>query len=57
VEKQAIIDALSCCGGNIVQTASRLGICRNTLYRKMEEYRLVPADAARKAKSPATEIG
>jgi DNA-binding NtrC family response regulator len=57
VEKQAIIDALSCCGGNIVQTASRLGICRNTLYRKMEEYQLVPADAARKGKSPATEIG
>ena len=57
VEKQAIIDALSCYGGNIVQTASRLGICRNTLYRKMEEYQLMPADAARKAKSPATEIG
>jgi PAS domain S-box-containing protein len=42
VEKQAIIEALGCCGGNIVQTASRLGICRNTLYRKMEEYQLTP---------------
>jgi sigma-54 dependent transcriptional regulator, acetoin dehydrogenase operon transcriptional activator AcoR len=42
IEKQAITDALSCCNGNIVQTAARLGICRNTLYRKLEEYQLSP---------------
>jgi transcriptional regulator with PAS, ATPase and Fis domain len=53
VEKQAILEALSCCGGNIVQTATRLGISRNTLYRKMEEYQLTPVDTARKAKPPA----
>ena len=41
VEKLAIIEALSACKGNIQQTASRLGIGRNTLYRKLEEYTLV----------------
>jgi len=48
VERQAIIDALGCCGGNIAQTALRLGICRNTLYRKMEEYQLTPPEPVRR---------
>ena len=49
VEKQAIADALSTCAGNIARTAERLGICRNTLYRKMDEYGLLPPDAARRS--------
>ncbi len=40
-EKQAIIDALNSCHGNIKRTAEQLGIARNTLYRKMQEYGLV----------------
>ncbi len=45
IEKQAITEALSACCGNIKQTAARLGIARNTLYRKMQDYGLVPADS------------
>jgi transcriptional regulator with PAS, ATPase and Fis domain len=41
-EKQAIAEALAACCGNIKKTASRLGIARNTLYRKMQEYDLNP---------------
>ena len=41
VEKHAIAEALSQCGGNIKKTAERLGIARNTLYRKLEEYHLL----------------
>ncbi|HEX8925619.1 MAG TPA: sigma 54-interacting transcriptional regulator, partial [Terriglobales bacterium] len=41
VERDAIAEALSACCGNIKKAASRLGIARNTLYRKMEEYGLV----------------
>lgn len=44
VEKQAIAEALSLCKGNVQKTAARLGIGRNTLYRKMEEYELLPRD-------------
>jgi transcriptional regulator with PAS, ATPase and Fis domain len=46
IEKEAIADALSACCGNIKKTAARLGIARNTLYRKMEDYDLLP-DGAR----------
>ncbi len=42
VEKEAITEALSLCGGNIQRAAARLGIARNTLYRKMEEFQLAP---------------
>jgi transcriptional regulator of acetoin/glycerol metabolism len=45
VEKQAIAEALDFCCGNIKQTAARLGIARNTLYRKMLEYGLVPEES------------
>ena len=40
-EKQAIMDALNACHGNIKRTAAQLGIARNTLYRKMQDYDLV----------------
>ncbi len=40
VEKRAIAAALSGCRGNIKQAAARLGIARNTLYRKMQEFGL-----------------
>jgi transcriptional regulator with PAS, ATPase and Fis domain len=40
VEKRVIAEALSACRGNIKQAALRLGIARNTLYRKMQEFGL-----------------
>ncbi len=40
-EKEAIVEALRSSGGNIKRAAARLGIARNTLYRKMEDYALV----------------
>jgi transcriptional regulator of acetoin/glycerol metabolism len=45
VEKQAIAEALDSCCGNIKQTAARLGIARNTLYRKMLDYGLLPEES------------
>jgi sigma-54 dependent transcriptional regulator, acetoin dehydrogenase operon transcriptional activator AcoR len=52
VEKEAIAEALTLCQGNIQRTASRLGIGRNTLYRKMEEYGLaLPQNPRRFGKS------
>jgi transcriptional regulator of acetoin/glycerol metabolism len=45
VEKQAIAEALDFCCGNIKQTAARLGIARNTLYRKMLDYGLLPEES------------
>lgn len=47
VERQAIADALSFCGGNIKKTAAHLGIARNTLYRKMEEFHLLSEEEHR----------
>lgn len=40
VEKRTIAEALSLSRGNIKQAAARLGIARNTLYRKMQEFDL-----------------
>jgi transcriptional regulator with PAS, ATPase and Fis domain len=45
IEKQAIAEALDLCCGNIKQTAARLGIARNTLYRKMLDYGLLPEES------------
>ena len=44
IEKQAIAEAINACRGNIRQTAARLGIARNTLYRKMQDYGLLPSE-------------
>ena len=38
VEKSLILDALSLYAGNIQKASTKLGIGRNTLYRKMKEY-------------------
>jgi transcriptional regulator of acetoin/glycerol metabolism len=43
-EKDAIREALRECHGNIKRAAARLGIARNTLYRKMVEYELAPEE-------------
>lgn len=40
MEKAEIEKALSKHSGNILKTAKELGIARNTLYRKMERYRI-----------------
>jgi two-component system NtrC family response regulator len=41
-ERAAIIAALDASGGNIAETARRLGIAKATLYRKMSAYALTP---------------
>jgi transcriptional regulator with PAS, ATPase and Fis domain len=38
VEKAAILEALAACGGNQHEAASRLGIHRRTLMRRLDEY-------------------
>jgi sigma-54 dependent transcriptional regulator, acetoin dehydrogenase operon transcriptional activator AcoR len=43
VEKHFIAEALSASRGNIKRTAAQLGIARNTLYRKMQEFGLEAA--------------
>ena len=40
-EREMIVNTLSFYNGNVQKTASKLGIGRNTLYRKMREYDLV----------------
>ena len=40
VEKNMIIDAMAFYEGNIQKAAAKLGIGRNTLYRKMKEYEI-----------------
>ena len=55
VEKQAIAEALSAFRGNIQHTAARLGIGRNTLYRKMQEYGLVPPSATHSRRIPSND--
>jgi DNA-binding NtrC family response regulator len=39
-EKRFIARVLGACGGNLSRAAAALGIHRNTLARKMAEYRL-----------------
>ena len=39
-EKRFIGRMLGCCEGSLTRTADRLGIHRNTLTRKMTEYKL-----------------
>ena len=40
VERELIAEALTFYHGNIQRAAAKLGICRNTLYKKMREYNL-----------------
>ena len=42
VERRAIVHALKVTGGNMSDAAQQLGIGRNTLYRKMKKYNLLP---------------
>lgn len=42
VEAEAIADALMICGGQVSETARRLGIGRSTLYRKMRAFGIAP---------------
>jgi Nif-specific regulatory protein len=53
VERELIEEVLRECGGNQVQAARRLGINRNTLHKKREDYR--KADGAGSADAPAAE--
>ena len=39
-EKRFISKVLVCCDGSVTKTAETLGIHRNTLARKMDEYRI-----------------
>jgi DNA-binding NtrC family response regulator len=38
IEKELVREALALYDGNIQRASAKLGICRNTLYRKMREY-------------------
>lgn len=40
-ETEEIISLLAACGGNVSEVARRLGISRNTLYRKMRQYNII----------------
>ena len=40
VERELIAEALAFYQGNIQRASTKLGICRNTLYRKMRDYNL-----------------
>lgn len=40
IERQAIADAISSCGGNLTMVAQKLGITRQTLYNKIKRYGL-----------------
>jgi transcriptional regulator with PAS, ATPase and Fis domain len=40
IERSAIMAALRANHGNVSRTAHRLGVSRNTLYRKIEKYKL-----------------
>ena len=42
VERRAIVHALKVTGGNMSDAAEQLGIGRNTLYRKLKQYNLLP---------------
>ncbi|HUO59778.1 MAG TPA: sigma 54-interacting transcriptional regulator, partial [Candidatus Acidoferrales bacterium] len=55
VERDAIAEALSACCGNIKKAAARLGIARNTLYRKMEDYGLV-VESDKHTESPHDQL-
>lgn len=40
VERRTITEALKLCRGNVSEATRKLGIGRNTLYRKMKEYEI-----------------
>lgn len=40
-ETEEIISLLAACGGNVSEVARRIGISRNTLYRKMRQYNIM----------------
>ena len=40
-ETEEIISLLAACGGNVSEVARRIGVSRNTLYRKMRQYNIM----------------
>ena len=44
LETRAIVEALASTGGNVRQAASRLGIGKSTIYRKMKNIRISPGE-------------
>jgi Nif-specific regulatory protein len=53
VERELIEEVLRECSDNQVKAAERLGINRNTLHKKREDYR--KADTGASTEPPATE--
>jgi transcriptional regulator with PAS, ATPase and Fis domain len=43
-ERGAIVAALEDAGGNVAETARRLGVAKATLYRKLNAYAVTPSD-------------
>jgi PAS domain S-box-containing protein len=50
-EKEAILNALVLCRGNISRAARQLGIGRATLYRRLQRWRLRPEDVVSERRS------
>ncbi len=44
MEKKHIQTVMKTCGGNQTKTAKKLGIGRNTLWRKLKEYKIIPEE-------------
>ena len=56
VERELIQQVLQACDRVQIKAASRLGINRNTLHKKLSEYRLDEADPGETTKSPNQSI-
>jgi len=44
MEKKHIQTVMKMCGGNQTKAAEKLGIGRNTLWRKLKEYKIIPPE-------------
>lgn len=42
IEKQAVLNAIEVCDGNVIKAARLLGMGKTTIYRRRKEYRKTP---------------
>jgi sigma-54 dependent transcriptional regulator, acetoin dehydrogenase operon transcriptional activator AcoR len=57
IETDVIRRTLEACGGNISQASKRLGISRNTIYRKLRWGSASAQDSTRDSNTPAQRSG